>query len=40
MKQPNVKTIEIIDLADEKLVALSRENVLSLTLLEMKIIQK
>lgn len=40
MKQLNVKTIELIGLPDDKLVAMSRENVLSLTLLEMKIIQK
>jgi phosphoribosylformylglycinamidine synthase len=40
MKQPNVKTVELIGLADERLVSLSRDNVLSLTLLEMKIIQK
>jgi phosphoribosylformylglycinamidine synthase subunit PurL len=40
MRDLKVRTIELIGLPDEKLVAMSRDNVLSLTLLEMKIIQK
>ncbi|MFH1368529.1 MAG: phosphoribosylformylglycinamidine synthase subunit PurL [Elusimicrobiota bacterium] len=40
MRPVNIKNVEIIGLPDEKLIALSKDNVLSLSLLEMKIIQK
>lgn len=40
MRHQHIKTIELLGLPDEKLIALSKNNVLSLSLLEMKIIQK
>ena len=40
MKHINIKKVEIKGLSEEKLMALSKDNVLSLSLLEMKLIQK